>query len=42
MIDKKNTEHLQERWEVHRGIKYGTKCPNTLKRKGDVHDPGKH
>ena len=28
MIDKKITEHLQERREVHRGIKNGAKCPN--------------
>ena len=32
MIDKTITEHLQERREVHRGIKNGAKCPNTEKR----------
>ena len=32
MTDKKITEHLQERREVHRGIKNGAKCPNIEKR----------
>ena len=31
MIDKKNTEDLQERRDVHKGIKYGAKCPNIEK-----------
>ena len=39
MIDKKNTIDLQERRDVHRGIKYGAKCPNI---ETAVHDPGKH
>ena len=33
MIDTKITEHLQERQEVHRGIKNGAKCPN-IEQKG--------
>ena len=28
MIDKKIAEHLQERREIHRGIKNGANCPN--------------
>ena len=32
MIKKQITEHLQERREVHRGIKNGAKCPNIEKK----------
>ena len=40
MIDKLIAEHLQERGEVHRGMKNGL-IVRIYKRKGDVHDPGK-
>ena len=32
MIDQTNTEDLQERRDVHRGIKYGAKCPDIEKK----------
>ena len=32
MIDKTIAEHLQERREVHSGIKNGAKCPNIEKK----------
>ena len=41
MIDNKIAEHLQERGEVHRGMKNGL-IVQMWKRKGDMHDPGKY